>query len=155
MSAKRPQKRGKKRQIGRKKGVAAFSWPRCLEAHKLCAEQHVFPREGVTEADVSELAMCGDIVAQAYLCSLRSAVPSAVETKKPLIPSYVERLLFAHVCRLNDMLCKLASMGRWTACEELWNQAVKLVTAFSEIALNNPKPFKNKARPSLMMPSLR
>ncbi len=34
----------------------------------------------------------------------------------------IERLLLAHVCRLNDLLCELANMGRWAACEELWSR---------------------------------
>ena len=155
MSIKKPQKAGKKKQKQRKGGGAAFSWPQCLEAHNLCAEQHVFPREGVTEADVAEFAMSGDIVAQAYLYSLRRAVPSAAETRRPLVPSYVETLLMAHVRRLNNLLCELATIGRWIPCEELWEQALNLTETFSKLALQNPAPFKAKAQQSLFMPSVR
>jgi hypothetical protein len=53
------------------------------------------------------------------------------------------------------MLCQLARLERWHACEELWEQADKLVRTLGELALKNPKPFRRKARNSLFMPSLR
>jgi hypothetical protein len=104
-----------------------------------------------------ESAWEADLIAQAYLKALRRAVPDEPETPVlwgiPLNLS--ERMLLIHIQELNEMLCQLARAERWHACEELWNQASKLVATFSELALKNPEPFKNKARLSLFMPSLR
>lgn len=98
-----------------------------------------------------------DVIAQAYLQALRRAIPDEPETPVvwgiPL--NFSERLLFEHIRSLNEMLCQLARAERWHACEELWDQANKLVRTLSELALKNPKPFKRKARNSLFMPSLR
>ena len=89
--------------------------------------------------------------------ALRKAVPD--EPEKPVlwgIPlNLSERILFFHIQRLNEALCQLARAARWHACQELWDQAVKLVSTFNELALKHPDPFKSKARLALFMPSLR
>jgi len=98
-----------------------------------------------------------DLLAQAYLQALRRRIPNEPETPvlwgMPL--NFSERLLFEHIRTLNEMLCQLARLERWHACEELWEQADKLVRTLGELALKNPKPFRRKARNSLFMPSLR
>jgi hypothetical protein len=107
--------------------------------------------------DSEESAWRADMIAQAYFHALRRAVPD--EPELPVlwgIPlNLSERILLFHVQRLNEVLCQLARAGRWHACEELWDQADKLVRTFAELALKDPEPFKNKARKSLFMPSLR
>jgi hypothetical protein len=101
--------------------------------------------------------LTADLIAQAYFQALRRAIPDEPETPVvwgiPL--NFSERLLFEHIRSLNEMLCQLARAERWHACEELWDQADKLVRTLSELALKNPEPFKRKARNSLFMPSLR
>lgn len=98
-----------------------------------------------------------DLIAQSYFMALRKAVPDEPEKPVPWgIPlNLSERILFFHIQRLNEVLCQLARAARWHACQELWDQAVKLVSTFNELALKHPDPFKSKARVSLSMPSLR
>ncbi len=108
--------------------------------------------------DVSQgTAITADLIAQAYLKALRRAIPDHAEV--PAIHGVAlnvsERLLLAHIRTLNAMLCQLSRAGRWHACEELWDQAYALVATLGELALQNPQPFKTKARASLFMPSLR
>jgi len=116
-------------------------------------DEHDGDREGNSE----DAAWMADLIAQSYFMALRKAVPDKPE--KPVlygIPlNLSERILFFHIQRLNEVLCQLARAARWHACQELWDQAVKLVSTFCEIALKNPEPFKSKARISLMMPALR
>lgn len=135
--------------------TGGFSWQAFVEAHTFCAEQSFSKREGVTPEDIAQFAQTGDFVAQHYLRSLHSAVPTSFEQQRPFVPSGVEEMLVRHVRRLNEMLCELARAGRWVACEELWDQALKLSETFSELALKHPEPFKSKARQSLYMPSVR
>lgn len=98
-----------------------------------------------------------DLIAQSYFMALRKGVPN--EPEKPVlwgIPlNLSERILLLHIQRLNEVLCELARAERWHACQELWDQAVKLTSTFSEVALKHPDPFKSKARLALSMPSLR
>ena len=129
-------------------------WDRSVEYHKCLAEWYYFaPWEGITLGDLMDFAMYGDLVAQAYLYALGKAIPSAGDTRAP--SNYFERLLLAHARRLNELVCELARAGRWAACMELWDQALTLSETFSELALQNPAPFKTKARQSLFMPSVR
>lgn len=119
--------------------------------------QSIPGEEKSAKGDSDDLAWGADLIAQAYLRALRQAVPDEPEVPVlwgiPLNRS--ERILFEHIRRLNEMLCQLARAERWHACEELWDQASNLVRIFTELALKNPEPFKNKARNSLFMPSLR
>lgn len=90
-----------------------------------------FLHHKASDREVSEdSALTADLIAQAYLKALRRAVPKGAET--PVLPGIAlnisERLLLAHIRRLNQMLCQLSRAGRWHACEELWDQAYKLVT---------------------------
>jgi hypothetical protein len=138
---------------GKAKRKLPKGWARLFKAHNSRVEGYLL---GKNEDDFDyDSVSLADIVAQAYFSSLRRAVPSTGETKRPYVPLYVERLLIAHIGRLNEMLCEMARAGRWTSCEELWDQALKLTTVFSELAQKNPNPFKTKARQSLYMPSLR
>ena len=117
-----------------------------------------FPDEPpIAARESQDLLWKADMIAQAYLQALRRAVPD--EPESPVlwgIPlNLSERVLLPHVQRLNEMLCQLARAERWHACQELWDQADKLVRTLTDLALKNPEPFKSKARKSLFMPSLR
>ncbi|MBE0543582.1 MAG: hypothetical protein IH623_19730 [Verrucomicrobia bacterium] len=129
-------------------------WERSVAYHRYMAEWYYFqPWEGVTALHLRDFAMYGELVAQSYLCALRKAVPAPRKNGIPV--GYFEKLLLAHVRRLNDMLCELAREGHWGANNELWDQALKLTETFSELALQNPAVFRGKARRSLFMPSVR
>lgn len=129
-------------------------WNRSVAYHRYMAEWYYFqPWEGITESDLADFAMYGDMVAQSYLWALRKAVSPPRKDGNPV--GYFERLLLAHVRTLNDMLCDLARGGHWGANNELWDQALKLTETFSELALKNPAVFRGKAQQSLFMPSIR
>src|SRR5260370_1595691 len=100
-----------------------------------------------------------DVIAQAYFQALRKNVPSERDDSGLVIPgipvNYSERLLLSHVRSLNEWLCQMARAGRWHACAQLWDQAVKLASTFCELALKYPEPVKRKAHRSLVMPALR
>lgn len=137
--------------------ILSPEWQRFWRSmQRIIARDFLDGRASATEVS-EESTLTADLIAQAYLKALRRAVPKGDET--PVLPGVAlnisERLLLAHIRTLNEMLCQLSRAGRWHACEELWDQAYKLVTVFSELALANPEPFKNKARGSLFMPSLR
>lgn len=154
-SAPESKSRSEKKRVQGKRHADGLSWARMKESHNLFAEQNVFPRESLTTQDLHNFAMCGDLVAQHYLRSLRAAIPPTPESKRPYVQSYFERLLMSHVRTMNEMLCELASSGRWCACEELWEQALRLTDTFRSLALKNPEPFQIKARHALLMPSVR
>ena len=127
-------------------------WQRSAEYHRMMAEWYRFqPWEGIQVQDLLDFAMYGELVAQCYLHALRKAVPELPRQRG----NYFERLLLAHIGRLNEMLCELAREGRWGACNELWDQALKLTETFSELAVKQPTVFRAKARQSLFMPSIR
>jgi hypothetical protein len=132
-----------------------WNWQASIEGHTLCAEQFCFSRQGITDRDIIQFAQHGDIVTQCYLNMLYKTIPKEAESKRPLVGLYVERLLIEHIRSLNEMLCDLAVAGRWSACEELWVQALKLSETFCSLALKNPAPFKAKAWEALFMPSVR
>jgi hypothetical protein len=97
-----------------------------------------------------------DLAAQAYFQALRRKVSSQRDDfGLGIAENFSERILLSHIRNLNDALCQMARAGRWHACAELWDQALKLTSTFSELAPKNPEPFKRKARVSLVMPSLR
>lgn len=155
-------KKTKRRRTARAKsrsGEAILNreWQECWGAmqriiRKSFPDQYEFGKD-----DSEETAWIADLIAQSYFIALQKAVPD--EPEKPVlwgIPLNVsERILLFHIQRLNEVLCQLARAERWHACQELWDQAVKLVSTFSEVSLKYPDPFKSKARQSLSMPSLR
>jgi hypothetical protein len=141
----------------RKEATLGPEWQACWRSMQRIIRQSVSDQDATQKDDPEGAAWMADWIAQSYFMALRKAVPD--EPEKPVlygIPLNIsERILLSHVQRLNEMLCQLARAERWHACEELWAQADKLVRTFSELALKNPAPFKNKARKSLFMPSLR
>ena len=140
---------------GKEKQIAGFSWPHLVAAHNFLAQEHFYPTNGVTHRDIHDSAQHGDIVAQAYIGSLRKAVLSDIGNGIPWPYSFTETLLLGHIRRGNEILCELARTGRPSACAELWGEALKLSKAFCELALKYPEPFKFHARQSLYMPSIR
>lgn len=102
--------------------------------------------------------LMADLLVQSYFSALQKEIPEKVESNWIQVhfgQAEEERLLLEHVSRLNTVLCEMARKGKTHACEALWTQALKLTEAFGEIALENPQPFKQKARRALFMPSLR
>jgi hypothetical protein len=132
-----------------------FSWPDCVAAHNFLAQQHFYPTGGLNRADIYDFAMRGDIVAQAYIFSLRKSVLSDIKDGQPAFYSYTETVLLNHIRRGNEILCELAGNGRLSACGELWEESLKLSKALCELALKYPEAFKARARKSLYMPSIR
>lgn len=136
------------------KDNAGLNWFHCVEYHTNLARWYQFGWKGIIERDLIDFAMYGDIVSQAYLNGLYKGLPPAGKAEFQM-PHYLERLLLAHIERLNEILCILAKEGRRGACRTLWEQALKLNQTFSELALKNPGPFRPYARHSLYMPSIR
>jgi hypothetical protein len=132
-----------------------FSWPDSVTAHNFLAQQYFHPTGDVNRADIYDYAIRGDIVAQAYIFSLRKSVLSDIKEWQPACYAYTETLLLNHIRRGNEILCELAGSGRWSACAELWEEALKLSKVFCELALKHPDAFKGRARQSLYMPSIR
>lgn len=156
-TAKRKQHAGEAKR-GLHENVLGPEWQGCWQSMQYIILWSLDERNAGREEETSEgEAWRADALAQSYLNALRRAVPN--EPEKPVlygIPlNLSERILLSHVRRLNDVLCELARAERWHACQELWDQAIKLVSTFNELALKHPEPFKNKARQSLSMPSLR
>src|SRR5580693_1760637 len=112
------------------KRMRASSWTHFVEAHNFLAQQYFCPTEDVNRRKIYEFAMLGDIVAQAYISSLRKSVLSDIKEGQPAPYSYTETLLLNHIRRGNDILCELAKTGRSSACAELWEEALKLSKAF-------------------------
>jgi hypothetical protein len=149
----KPQSKGSGRQKPQLSDGA--TWEQRVENLKHISEWYWYsPWDGITEDDLLHFAMYGDIVAQIYFHALRKA-SSFDEATHPLFPNTFENLLLNHIRRLNEALCEMSNKGRQTASQELWDQALKLTEAFSELALKNPDLFKTKARQSLFMPSIR
>jgi len=134
---------------------ATFNLAHCFENHQLFVEEYFDPREGVTERDLFDFAVMGDLITQGYFLQLKKQVPLKRENEYPLIPHHLEKMLLSHVSRLNDMLCELARAGRWNAGAQLWDEALKLSQTFGELALKHPAPFRMRARRALFMPSVR
>lgn len=135
--------------------AATIDLEQCFESHRLFVLQHFYPDAGLMPDDMPGFASSGDLIAQGYLEQLKKEVPAQGQDKRPFLEDYMEQLLLAHIRRLNGMLCELAGNGRWLACEELWDQSLKLAQTFTELAVKNPKPFRARAKRSLFMPSVR
>lgn len=130
-------------------------WQTCWRSMQRIIRRNISGHDGIRESQ--DEAWTADCIAQSYFMALRRAVPD--EPEKPVlygIPlNLSERILFTHIERLNDMLCQLTRASRWHACQVLWDQSVKLINTFSEVALTYPDPFRSRARLALAMPSLR
>lgn len=142
----------------RKLGSSLFSasWHECWQEMQRILLHSYDSEESLSEDDFLEAVWRADALVQCYLSALRQRVPNELDSDRfQLCLNKAEKALLNHASNLNAMLCEMAQAGRRNSCEELWNQAVGLTQTFNELALRYPDFFKNKARQSLFMPSLR
>lgn len=99
-------KKNKTEGDGNEKEITVLPWLHCVAAHNFLAQQHFHPTGEVNRAKIYDFAMRGDIVAQAYIYSLRTSVLSDINEGHPAPDLYTERLLLNHIRRGNEILCE-------------------------------------------------